>query len=312
MTARARGARRAIGALVVAAAAVHLASHAARGDVRESLRALARPAHPGEVALAVVALAGVLAWGVFTWRCVLARLGGDARPASFGALLHVWALSSPVRWLPGGVWQVAAVGALARSAGQAPVRLASAFLVHTVLSLAAAGLVAAATLPHASGAWMAGALLAGAALVHPALLRRAVRAAARLAGAPEVAWRGSWRDGAWLLALHVASWLAYGAAFALLVRGAVGGAPPVAELTGATALAFLAGYAVLVAPGGLGAREIALSLLLAPTLGPAAPAVAVLARAWSLVGELTLGVAVLAAAVVGGRRTAIRGAVDAR
>jgi hypothetical protein len=111
----------------------------------------------------------------------------------------------------------------------------------------------------------------------------------------------------------VASWLAYGVAFSLLLRGLVETpSVPLGTLTGAAALSFLVGYAAVVAPAGIGPREVALSLLLAPTLGGAAPGVALLARVWSMAAEFALTTAVLGASACSKAARARRRVADAR
>jgi uncharacterized membrane protein YbhN (UPF0104 family) len=45
------------------------------------------------------------------------------------------------------------------------------------------------------------------------------------------------------------------------------------------------GYLLLFAPGGFGPRELVLGTLLMPFIGPIAPAVAIIARLWSMLIE---------------------------
>jgi uncharacterized membrane protein YbhN (UPF0104 family) len=75
----------------------------------------------------------------------------------------------------------------------------------------------------------------------------------------------------------------------LLVRATVG--LPLHQfprMIGAQAAAFLVGYVSLV-PAGLGVREAALALLLAPVLPPgSSAAVAIVLRLWNTVTELLL------------------------
>src|SRR5262249_58940036 len=77
------------------------------------------------------------------------------------------------------------------------------------------------------------------------------------------------------LLLTSAGWLCLGAALAAAVRGVVGPglewAPgALGRLTAGMALAYVAGFVILVAPGGIGVREFFLTLFLAPELRPLA------------------------------------------
>jgi len=47
-------------------------------------------------------------------------------------------------------------------------------------------------------------------------------------------------------------------------------------------VAYQIGYLALFAPGGLGPREVIVGLLLQPFVGPLAPALALVARIWSV------------------------------
>jgi uncharacterized membrane protein YbhN (UPF0104 family) len=88
--------------------------------------------------------------------------------------------------------------------------------------------------------------------------------------------RLSWLAGG-LLVLAAVVWPLFGLALALALH-AVGGAgfpwtaAALAQLTAAMALAYVAGFVVLLSPGALGVREAFLALLLTPALAAAHPA----------------------------------------
>jgi hypothetical protein len=87
---------------------------------------------------------------------------------------------------------------------------------------------------------------------------------------------------------YAASWLVLGAAFVLFVRAfaPVPGTHLLA-VAGTVAASYLAGYIFVLTPAGLGARELAMGVLLAQLLTPAAAAViAVLSRVWFTLAEL--------------------------
>jgi len=86
------------------------------------------------------------------------------------------------------------------------------------------------------------------------------------------------------------SWFLYGIAFQWLIRSLLGAATgSVADYTAAYAASYLVGYLALFAPGGIGAREVALSLIL-PPLGLATQAqaavITIASRLWLTVVEL--------------------------
>ncbi len=243
----------------------------------------------------IVLQTAVLAGGVFIWSRVLARFRG-ADP-HYPALLRVWSFSNLARYVPGGIWQFVAAAQLARGAGVPRALLLASLMIHMGLVLVAAALVAVWTLPEvvlgsaAPAGWLMAATAAALLLVHPAVLNVALRVVNRIARREWIAWTASWADGIWLLALQVASWLVYGVAFYLFVDAVVG-APITAllPLAGANALAFTAGYLVVFAPGGLGARELALSALLTPFVPAGVAAVlALLSRLWSIAAEILTG-----------------------
>jgi len=230
------------------------------------------------------------------------------RPAPrFRALLRVWFRSTLAKYLPGSIWPLVTTAAMASRAGACPVALPASFVLHAAFTVLGAGVVAAALAAPGqlarSGVPAAAALAAlpaAALLVHPAVLNRLVGAAARLARREAPRWEGRWRHGALFLALYAATWVGYGAAFSLFV----GALAPVSPggwvgLAGVNALAFVAGFVAVFAPGGVGVREAALALALPPVLPFSVRAlIAATSRLW-LVGTEVAGGA-LAYALPGG------------
>ena len=247
----------------------------------------------------VPAHVAVLVLGVWIWGRVLRRF--DTPAIDLRVLLRIWFGSALARYVPGAIWQFVAAAQLSRAASLSPALLLTSMLVHVGFSLLAASVTAAWTIPAASGAdWRIGALVGVGAvlLTHPVVVRMAVSTVARVARRPAVQWNGSWLDGLELLALSVASWLCYGAAFFLLVGALVPTSGDLwLRLAGVNALSFLAGYLVVIAPAGLGIREVSMVMLLSPIL-PAgiASLVAVASRLWTIAAEIVGGILSLFAA----------------
>ncbi len=254
---------------------------------------------PFELALSVLILIGAMAWGVFVWHRVIARF--EAPGLKLRALLWIWFLSNLARYVPGKIWQFVGAVQLGRRAGVPPSVILTSLVIHTGLTLVSAALVSLLALPvvleelGATGAaFLVVAAGSGVLLVHPAVLNLGLRLIPDRLAAEGLTWTGSWGDGIRLLALSTVAWLIYGTAFALFADSLVGIPLTLAPaLIAANALAFLVGYMVLVSPGGLGAREAALALMLGPigSLGVAA-VVAVAFRLWLILAEL-LGAALV-------------------
>ena len=234
----------------------------------------------------------VLAWGVVVWHRVLMHTTPE--PVSLGALQHIWFVSGIARYIPGKIWQFVAAAQLAGRAGLSGAAVLTSMAIQIGFTLLAALLVSAATLPIPEswsldrvvllGLGTLGAVL----LSHPLVLRAALGVLPRALHREVVAWTGSWADGVVLLALSIVSWLLYGAAFWLFVSALIDTpATALLPLAGVNALSFLAGYIVFVAPAGLGAREGAMTVLLAPLVPTyVAAVVAILSRLWTVAAEL--------------------------
>ena len=260
---------------------------------------------PQVLALSILAHVLVLVWGVFVWSKVIPLVG--YRGTRFPALLRIWSLSNAAKYIPGVIWQFLAAARLGATAGLPKVVVVSSMLVHVMMSLLAACVIAVLTLPL-TALGLPPALnwplrvaipLAGILAVHPRAINFGILRLTRLLRRDVLAWEGRWGDGLTLLGLSVVSWVFTGIAYFLFLSSLTElhlATFPVS--TGVNALAFAAGLVVPV-PGGLGIRESAMTLLLDSLQLPASVAaiVSVGARLWSVVTELAL---VLIAMVVFG------------
>lgn len=156
---------------------------------------------------------------------------------------------------------------------------------------------------------LAGAHAAAAIAVRPALLGdRIARSLSRRGVALAGVMRG--RTLALLVAIDAAGWAATGCGAALLADGLLGAAAPSALLLlGAFALSLTVGALVPLLPAGLGPRDAALTVALAPAAGPGAAALLAIAlRAVSFAGEiLAVAVAEVVALLRDRRRKRVAG-----
>ncbi|MBA2671917.1 MAG: flippase-like domain-containing protein [Gemmatimonadetes bacterium] len=286
--------RRILTFILIAAAGGFL-FHAASANWAD-LRGFEWQVRGGVLALSLVAHVGVLAFGVFLWSRVLSHFTGPA--SGFPTLLRIWSLSNAARYIPGGVWQFLTAAQLSRDAGLSGVLALTSMMVHVLLSLIAAVTVSALVLPmDLPGLGVIGSLPVRAAvivmavlIVHPRLINGALGLVPRLLRRDVLVWRGSWGDGIGLLVLANASWLLYGVAYTLFVASlAPVGVNALLPFTAVNALSFTAGYLAVPVPGGVGVRESAMTLLLAPYLPAGVAAiVSIAARLWSIAAELLL------------------------
>ncbi len=282
-------------ALLAAAGAAMVA--VAMRDV-SAIRAVTWSVRPGRLLAASALEASLVVGSVALWGRALSRFadtGGVRVHVPLGALLRVWVRTTLAKYIPGSIWPLVTTATQASRLGVAPVALSAAFVLHgafTVLgALAVAGLL---------GGWgplAAAAAVAVGGLAHPAVLNRVLALGGGLARRDVPHWTGGWADGATLVALHAAVWAGYGLAFALFASALVPvGLADVPRLVGAHALSFVAGFAAVFAPGGVGVREAALVGLLVP-VWPASVGLVVAAasRVWLMATEALVGVVALGA-----------------
>jgi uncharacterized membrane protein YbhN (UPF0104 family) len=247
--------------------------------------ALAELTVPGVALAALAATVGVAVSGS-VWRRLLAGLGA---PLALRPAARVFFVGQLGKYLPGGVWPVLAQVELGRDLA-VPARVSAAaaalFLwVHLVTGGAVAGVglaLAGAVPPWVGAAAAVGVVL----LLAPALLARAPLPQRPPGGAVVAA-----------VARAAVMWTAYALHLAVLV-GLLGGPGDVARAAGAFAAAWCAGFLVLFAPAGAGAREAVLVALLLPVLPAGAALTAALASRLLLTvaDALLAGVALLGAA----------------
>lgn len=249
-----------------------------------------------------------LAWMGGAWVHLYRAGGGTLR---YGRGIRVWIATNLGRYIPGKVWQLSGLALHLRRTGESGALGLASALVFQVVTLLTGTAVAAATLgaglariPSTSPEMIAIIILSLMVLLHPRIVRAATRAAARVTReeAGELRVPGA-RDLAVAGGLLTAAWGIYGLGFWCLLKGLTP-TPPAGPvlLTGVFAAAYVAGYLVLVAPGGLLVREGAMTALLAaltPLGAAVGGAVAVAARIWVTATEL-VAFALAAALPAGG------------
>lgn len=282
---------------------------------------------PGWLAAALALATVNLFWMGAVW-VFLYRSGGGGLGYVRG--IRVWLATNLGRYIPGKVWQISGLAVHLRQTGESgalALGSALAFQVVTLLTGLAAGVgvvgARPGVLPGGSALTTGLVVLALLALLHPAVVRGGMALTARLLR--EEISRAEPPEGralATAAAGMLASWAVYGLGLWCLIRGVTGRevAGPGA-LAGVFAASYVAGYLVLVAPGGLVVREGAMTGLLvavSPVGGAVAAALAVLARVWVTLSELAaLGLALLVpgtgrSAAGGTDRSASQGPVGRR
>ncbi|HEY6797365.1 MAG TPA: lysylphosphatidylglycerol synthase transmembrane domain-containing protein [Kineosporiaceae bacterium] len=243
---------------------------------------------------AVLATLGNLLFTGLAWRAVLADLGSRLPLAVAARIFFVGQIG---KYVPGSLWPVVVQAELGRDHGVARRRSAAATLVLILLSAFSALVVVLASLPFVpgvAGSSLSRMLFLGLPLIvvlHPRVLGRLLDRALRLVGRPPLGEWTSLRGTAASLGWALASWLCAGLqVYCLSISLSAPRAwHTLALATGGYALAWVAGFVVVVAPAGAGARELALATVLSPILGSGeVVVVVVLSRLLFTVCDLSL------------------------
>lgn len=240
------------------------------------------------VASCAVLLAGFFVTG-WLWGRIVQGLGGPRLPPAVA--IRLFMIANLGRYVPGKVWQIAGLAALARTRDVPGTTAAAAAILGQGIALASATFVGlGAVWSLADGAGWRWAVPAGlAAGVVLGLLPPVFDALAdlwfRFAKAPRPTALRPALAVEWLV-VGLASWVVYATAFWMLVRG-LGLETALLPTASAFAAAYVLGYVMVFAPAGIGVREGFLVALLSPQVGAAAAgAVAVIARLWTTLIEV--------------------------
>ncbi|HEY6088469.1 MAG TPA: lysylphosphatidylglycerol synthase domain-containing protein [Gemmatimonadaceae bacterium] len=225
------------------------------------------------------------------WRRVLGAWDSHIpfRPAA-----RIWFLSNLGKYVPGNIWSLTAMGVMAKKRGLSALAASGSSVIMQMVSLATGAGIVIVT----SAKLLGQPLLVGAAVT----VLVAVLLSAPTFLPPLAEWVGGFigRDIAppsvpatsiWTAALaSTLSWLFYGLAFQLFVRGLLGTAPgEISSYIAVYTAAYILGFISPIAPAGLGVREFTLAAFMTQ-LGLAneadAALVAIAARLWLTIVEL--------------------------
>jgi len=277
------------GALAIALALGVVTLVSQWNEVRDALRELT------VLGVGASGLATLLAIGatVLSWQAVLGGLGATLPTR---AAVRVFCVGQVGKYIPGSVWPVVAQMELSRDYGVSRSRSATASLIVLALAVPCGGLAAAVTLPFVSRDaladywWALVAVPVFAVLLHPTVLTRLLGVAFRALRRPPLEEPLTARPILAGVGWQLVSFACYGVGTWLLARDLAprtSGIGLLALCVGAYALAWTAGFLVLVLPAGAGVREAVLVLALAPALPTAtATLLALIARLLATVADL--------------------------
>ncbi|GAB3686221.1 lysylphosphatidylglycerol synthase domain-containing protein [Angustibacter aerolatus] len=273
--------------LVVAllAAAVLRDRHA----VADALRTASAAGVVGALLLAAVSIAA----SALGWRRLLAGLGSPLPVLVAGEAFCVGQLG---KYLPGSVWTVVAQADVAARRGVPRTRTAAAGLVGIGMTLLVGVVVGAPALPLLARARGDGlvvlsvlAVVAGLVVLLPPVLHRVLALGMRLLRRPPLEHRLGGRDVAVSAGWLAVAWVTLGLSAAAVAVDVGLPSHEVPRLVSAFVLAAAAGQLVVLAPAGLGVRDVLLAVALEPALGHAgAVGVAVLSRVLITVADVAM------------------------
>jgi hypothetical protein len=250
--------------------------------------------------LSTLLLVPARTFAVEAWRRILRALGNSI---SLRFAVYAWFISNLARFIPGNVFQLAAMMMLTQGAGVSKINVVLSQAVYAAIALSVAALYGLTLLPLPAESIPLVAIAFSALIILfalPAVFQLMLRVSARLLRVvrrssdiqPPQVHTTFWQN----LVPPICSfimWTLNGIAFWLFVRSMTD--IPLSALPafiGINAAAYFIGYASFITPSGLGFREASLAFFLGAFFPPSvAIAIAFLARLWSIAGEF-LGVAI--------------------
>ena len=255
------------------------------------------PAWDSITASAVIVL-GTYALLVQIWRILMAG-GGVSLP--FWRAARIWSISNLWRYVPGKIWSIGAMSAMAHREQVPAATAAGASILGVVLNIAT-GIALSMILAWrwlgeiGTGARSAAIVLLVAATLGlvalPYALPRLAALASRVAGR-EVQLRAppTWALGIAVVG-NLVSWALYGLAFSWFARGLLGTGGTTWQYVAVFTASYVVGYLFLIAPGGIGPREAVMYELLT-SFGLAttkeATVITVASRVWLTLLEIVPG-----------------------
>jgi uncharacterized membrane protein YbhN (UPF0104 family) len=272
-----------LGAAVVL---VWLAVRALRSDwsSREFLAILSRASIPW-LSASVVVIGITYGATIEAWRRAVHDQGWRL---SFWKAARIVCVANLGKYVPGRVWAIAGAGLLAKDEGIPSAVAIGITLLLQVVTLATGMIAAAVLAPNelarlgsvtapVSGALGAMVLASSALLVVPPIREFLDSKVSSIAKRLPRIHFSTWMV---VVALSITVWCGFGAALMLMERSLSGSeAIPFSIAAGAFSASYVLGFIALLTPAGIGPREAAFVVLLAPTLGPVqAAALAVVSR----------------------------------
>ena len=238
----------------------------------------------------------------YNWRIIMAGFGHDISPARAFRISYV---SNMGRYIPGKFWQFLGVIYMTRKQGIPPEQAASSVVLIQLFAIPASFLVfvlgsqleprvlvdQVALLGSNSAILMTVVMLAACIMIviWPQKVLALGNKVLKRFGREPVVFQMDKSVALLILVGYCLAWVGYGLAFWLFLRAVMVNptAGPIASIAIFNA-AYQIGYLVLFAPGGFGPRELAMGALLTPFAGAAlAPALAIVARLWAMLVEVT-------------------------
>lgn len=231
------------------------------------------------------------------WSTIIGFFG---KSIAYNKAFKIAYLAQLGRYLPGRIWQLFGMIYLAAKEGITKEEATVSFILSQLFATPPGLLIVVAYLfvletaakyqDYIGFAWVGVAAMAAFLMVflQPHWLHACINFVTRLMRQTPVDFRLEKKVGMKVLIFYFVTWNLYGVSFYLFLLSILPGYDfSIVEIIGAWTLAYLVGYWAIVLPAGIGAREAALIILLAPIIGADRAGIAVIgARLWSMLGEV--------------------------
>lgn len=242
------------------------------------------------VALVLILSAFLMVW--LRWHLTLKYLGESIALGTSGAIYAFFQVST---YIPGGIWQFLQLNYLAHKADVSKKTITGSMLQHQIIGILGAGTVfvafGGATFFHFNTILVAGILAFGliTSVAYPPILERLVNPFLHKMDQDELDIQIGYERTLSLVLIATGSWLVTTVGFVFLLQAftSISFQPALLAIFPA---AWLSGFLLLLAPGGLGVREAALTTLLTTYVSRTdALVMAGISRLWTIFPEIVFG-----------------------